>query len=139
MKKNKSLFLTSIALASVLALSACGGSGDNASSSSPAASSPAASAPASAPAAGQTIETTVEASNFQFEPAEINAKVGDTLKLTFKNKNGVHGLAIDGLNVDLKDGETAEIVLDKAGTYDFYCSIMCGAGHDNMTGKIVVE
>jgi cytochrome c oxidase subunit 2 len=136
-KTKKTLFLSSLALASALALSACGGK-DSAPSPAPSESAPAATESA-APAEGQTIEVTVEASNFAFEPAEIKAKVGDTIKLTLKNKSGLHGLAVDGLNVDIKDGETATIVLDKAGTFEYYCSIMCGAGHDNMTGKIIVE
>lgn len=138
-KTKTSLILSSLALASVLALSACGGSNSGSSSSPAASSSAPAATQSAAPAGGQTIEATVVAKNFAFEPTEINAKVGDTLKLTLKNESGVHGLGIDGLNVNLKNGETATIVLDKAGTYDFYCSIMCGAGHDNMTGKIVVE
>lgn len=137
-KSKKALILSSLALASVLALSACGGKESSTPSASPSASAPAATESA-APAGGETIEVTVNATNFAFEPAEIKAKVGDTLKLTLTNKAGLHGLAVDGLNVDIKNGETATIVLDKAGTYEFYCSIMCGAGHDNMTGKIVVE
>jgi len=150
-KKTKSASLLAVAaLASVLALSACGGNNDSEASVSPSASaspsasdvasSPSASAPASAPAAGgETKEITLTATNFQFDQQEIKAKVGDTLKLTLKNDSGNHGVKIDGLDVDLKNGETAEIVLDKAGTYDFYCSIMCGAGHDNMTGQLIVE
>jgi cytochrome c oxidase subunit 2 len=137
------LLLAATALASALALSACGSNNDSASSAPAASESASASAPAasaSAPAAsGETKEITVTATNFVFDQTEIHAKVGDTLKLTLQNKDGVHGMEIPDLNVNLKGGDTAEIVLDKAGTYDFYCSIMCGAGHDNMTGQLIVE
>ncbi|WP_239614847.1 cupredoxin domain-containing protein [Cohnella mopanensis] len=142
MKKqsNKlSLFFALVALAAVLALSACGNNNDSASSPSASAEAPA-SASASAPAAGgETKEITITATNFKFSEEVINAKVGDTLILNYKNENGNHGLGINDLNVKLKNGESATIVLDKAGTYEFNCSIMCGTGHDNMVGKLVVE
>ena len=77
--------------------------------------------------------------NWSFSEPEIRANVGDTLKLTMINEIGVHGLKIDEFDVKIKDGETATIKLDKAGTYEFYCSIQCGQGHDNMVGQIIVE
>nr|AYQ75441.1 cytochrome C oxidase subunit II [Cohnella candidum] len=146
-KKASKLSLALAALVAVFALSACGSnnndaaSSPSASASSPAASSSAAASPsASAPAAGgETKEITVTATNFQFDQTEIHAKVGDTLKITLKNDSGNHGLEIKDLNVTLKNGETATVVLDKAGTYDYNCSIMCGSGHDNMTGELIVE
>nr|WP_221626693.1 cupredoxin domain-containing protein [Cohnella lubricantis] len=118
-----------------MALSACGDNGNN-----NAANSPAATASASAPAAGgQTQEITLEATNFQFSPADIQAHVGDTLKITLKNASGNHGVEIPDLGVSLKNGESAEVKLDKAGTFDFNCSIQCGSGHDNMVGTITVS
>jgi len=142
MKKTttkSTLFFALITLAAVLALSACGSKNNDNAASSPSASADA-SASASAPAAaGETQEITVDATNFQFEPQEIKAKVGDTVKLTLKNVSGNHGLAIPDLGVKIKNGETATIVLDKAGSYEFNCSIMCGTGHDSMTGQLIVE
>jgi cytochrome c oxidase subunit 2 len=136
------LFVALVALTAVLALSACGNN-NNSASSSPSASSDAsasASASTSAPAAGgETKEITLTATNFQFDNQEIKAKVGDTIKLTLKNKSGNHGFEIPDLGVKIKNGETATIVLDKAGTYDFNCSIQCGTGHDGMVGQLIVE
>lgn len=142
--KTKSfLFIALMALAAMLALSACGSNNDEG-SSSPSASAPASSSASeptsSAPAAGgQTIEVTVTATNFAFDPQEIKAKVGDTLKITLKNESGNHGVESKDLGFNLKNGETAEVVLDKAGTFEYNCSIMCGTGHDSMTGEIIVE
>jgi cytochrome c oxidase subunit 2 len=119
-----------LALITLFALSACGKSNNN--NSNP--QSP------SAPAGGgETIEITAHAVNWSFSPLEIIANVGDTLKLTLNNEKGVHGLQIDDLGVKIKNGETATIKLDKAGTYDFYCNIQCGQGHDNMVGQIIVQ
>ncbi|MCD9024130.1 cupredoxin domain-containing protein [Cohnella silvisoli] len=132
MRKSVLLFVL-VALAAVFALSACGNSKNN--SNSPAPSSPA----ASAPAGGAVKEVTITAVNWKFDQPEIKAKVGDTLKLTLVNKSGVHGFTSDELGIKLKNKQTQEVKLDKAGTYEFHCSIQCGQGHDNMTGNIIVE
>ncbi|BBI33542.1 cupredoxin domain-containing protein [Cohnella abietis] len=138
MKIKTSLLLTIVALAAMLALSACGSNNSKNNSSSPSASAPSASE--SQPAAGgQTIEATIDATNWKFDVTEIKAKVGDTLKLTLNSSEGNHGVSIDDLGLKIKKGETVEIKLDKAGTFEFNCNIMCGQGHDNMTGNIIVE
>lgn len=125
-----------LALVSLLTLSACGKSNDqNANTQAPSAASPT----QGAGGGGNTLEITEKAVNWSFSEPEIRAKVGDTLKLTLVNERGVHGLGIEDLGVDIKGGETATIQLDKAGTYDFHCSIQCGQGHDNMVGQIIVE
>jgi cytochrome c oxidase subunit 2 len=144
LSSKSTLFLALVALAAVLALSACGSNNNNDASSSsseaPASAPASSSASASVPAAsGETKEITVTATNFQFDNTEIKAKVGDTIVLTLKNDSGNHGLEIKDLDVNIKNGETATIVLDKAGTYDFNCSVMCGTGHDSMAGQLIVE
>ena len=121
-----------LALVVLFALSACGKSNNNN------ANSPSPSAPAGA-GGGATKEVTVNAVNWAFSEPEIVANVGDTLMLTLNNQSGVHALAIGDLGVNIKGGETATIKLDKAGTYEFHCSIQCGQGHDNMVGEIIVQ
>lgn len=141
MKKKSYLFLTIVAIAAVMALSACGSNNNNnaGTASSPAASQAASPAASGAAAGGETKEITIDAKSFQFTPDKIDAKVGDTLKITLKNSEGNHGLAIPDLGVNLKNGETATVTLDKAGSFDYNCSIQCGSGHDNMTGTITVS
>lgn len=141
--KKTYLFFALVAIAAFFVLSACGNNGnDNAASSSdaPASASSSASAPASGGASGGTTqEITVHAKNFEFDKKEIKLHVGDTVKLTLENTDGVHGLEVPDFNVNIKNGETATFTVDKAGTYDFNCSVQCGSGHDNMTGQIIVE
>lgn len=148
MKKlnNKTyLFFALIAIAAFLVLSACGkSSNDNAASGSDAPASASASSSATSPASGgasggTTQEITVHAKNFEFDKKEIKLHVGDTVKLTLENTDGVHGLEVPDFNVNIKNGETATFTVDKAGTYDFNCSVQCGSGHDNMVGQIIVE
>ncbi|MGX9134226.1 cupredoxin domain-containing protein [Rummeliibacillus sp. JY-2-4R] len=89
---------------------------------------------------GNVVEVTITSKNFDFDQKEIKAKVGDTVKIHFKNDEGAHGFGLDAFGgISIKNGETAEFVVDKAGTYEYYCTLMCGQGHDNMMGKLIVE
>ena len=140
MRKKSASFLALVSLAAVVALSACGNNNNN-SNASPSASAPAASSPAaSAPAAGgETKDITINATNFEFDQQDIQLHVGDTVNLTLKNTSGAHGIEIPDLGVNVKNNQTVTFTVDKAGTYDFNCSIQCGSGHDNMTGTITVS
>ncbi|MCJ8011256.1 cupredoxin domain-containing protein [Paenibacillus sp. KQZ6P-2] len=89
--------------------------------------------------AGGAQDIKVTATNFQFSPAEIKVKKGDKVKITLQNKEGAHGFEIPDFKVNLQKDGSAEFTADKAGTHEFHCSVMCGAGHDNMVGKIIVE
>jgi heme/copper-type cytochrome/quinol oxidase subunit 2 len=88
---------------------------------------------------GNVVEVNVKMTNFQFDTKEIKAKAGDTIKLTVANETGGHGFAIDEFGVDVKGGETVEFIADQKGEFEYYCSLMCGTGHDNMVGKLIVE
>jgi cytochrome c oxidase subunit II len=128
MKWKHLLILWAAALTIVFMLSACGVSNNNnATNTTPPAGG------------GQTKTITVTATNFSFDPPTINLNVGDTVKLTLKNVNGNHGFEIPDLKINLKNGETATFTVDKAGSFDYNCSIQCGSGHDNMTGTITVS
>ena len=88
---------------------------------------------------GNVVEVTVNATSFEFDKKEIRAKAGDMIELNMVNDTGAHGLSIDEFNVDVKGGETVEFVADKKGEFEFYCSLMCGTGHDSMVGKLIVD
>ncbi|MEH7236436.1 outer membrane protein assembly factor BamB family protein [Bacillus sp. JJ1562] len=94
--------------------------------------------PATTEANGNVIEINLTAKNFEFDPQEIQAKVGDTIRFTMSNDSGLHGIALDEFGMNLKEGETFEFVVTKAGEFQYYCSIPCGPGHDNMTGTLIV-
>ena len=75
-----------------------------------------------------TKSFTVDGDNFKFLPNAMTVKKGDTVKITFKNTGGVHDLKIDEFGVataKLAGGqeETVTFVADKAGTFEYYCSI----------------
>lgn len=127
MKKWMTLGLT---LMLVFVLSACGSKTNNNTSNESAGGTT---------GAGGTQDIKVTATNFQFQPAEIKVKKGDKVKITLVNKEGAHGLEIPDFKVNLQKDGSAEFTADKAGEHEFHCSVMCGAGHDNMVGKIIVE
>jgi cytochrome c oxidase subunit 2 len=99
-------------------------------------------------AAGQATspavhEITMTASSYQFDPAVITVKKGDQVRLIVTATDRRHGINIDGYDIDqtLKPGEptTIEFTADKAGTFEFKCSVYCGMGHQKMKGKLIVE
>ena len=87
---------------------------------------------------GNTVELVIEASDFKFDQAEYRVKAGDTVNVTFKNVQGLHGIDIQGYKIKLKNGETATFVA-APGEYLINCNIMCGPGHSGMRSKLIVE
>lgn len=92
--------------------------------------------------ATQESTTTLEAGSFYYKPRVINAKVGEKIKVVMTSKDMMHDFNIDELNVRMpitKTGNTNTVgfTADKAGTYEFYCSV---ANHrtKGQVGKLVV-
>jgi nitrous-oxide reductase len=82
-----------------------------------------------------------------FTPDIVTAKVGDKvivhLTNTEQTADATHGFAVPTRNVmlSLDPGETTtvEFVVDKPGTYSFYCTEFCSALHLEMQGWLIVE
>jgi len=77
---------------------------------------------------GNVVTIEVNGTNFKFEPATINVSQGDTVKVVFTSTQGFHDFVIDEFDVKTKQlgqGESEEVtfVADKAGTFEFYCSV----------------
>lgn len=120
----KKTILMLLALCVVFAIAACGKKDD-----APAAS-------ASGPATG---DLKIVATNWKFDKETYNVKKGETLKVSLDSKEGAHALKINGINVEVKAGQSKDITFDKAGTYEIICSIPCGTGHATMKSKLIVE
>lgn len=80
---------------------------------------------------------------FEFDPKEIRVKQGDTVKITFNNTQGFHNWTLDQYNVQTKQiqagqSDSIQFVADRAGTFEYYCSV---GNHRamGMVGKLVVE
>lgn len=88
-------------------------------------------------------EFTIESKGLSFTPNEIKVKVGDKVKITYRNTLGKHDWTLDEFEaktqlLDAGQEETVEFVADVAGSYEFYCSV---AGHRaaGMKGMLIVE
>ncbi len=80
----------------------------------------------------------IVASNWKFTPSTIELHVGEPTTLRLTSSEGVHGLKSDELGIPqttIAPGNwaTVEVTPRKAGTYVLHCTIVCGAGHRNMT------
>lgn len=79
-----------------------------------------------------------------WEPKVLELNVGDRVIITATNEDLYdHGLTISAFNIfevlQAKSETTIDFVVDADGEFDFYCSIPCGAGHQRMTGKVIVS
>lgn len=88
-------------------------------------------------------EVTVEGSEFKFVADTLTVKKGEKIKLTFKNTGKMpHDWVVDELGVRTKvissgSTEVLEFTPDKAGVFEYYCSV--GKHRENgMVGKITV-
>lgn len=85
----------------------------------------------SVPARAETIQIVVD--KMAFAPAQISAKIGDTIEWVNKDIL-VHTATVRGdWEVMLPLKKSGQIVLKKAGTIDYYCRF-----HPNMKGQITV-
>lgn len=70
----------------------------------------------------------IDGSNYKFTPNVLKVNEGDSVRITFKNTQGMHNFMIDEFNAKSKTistGETDELsfVASKKGTFEFYCSV----------------
>ncbi len=90
-----------------------------------------------------TYQVYVVARMWQFDPPEIDVPVGSTVDFYLTSKDVTHGFNIADKSVNMMavyGGITETTVhFDKPGTYSILCHEYCGAGHQSMTGKVVVS
>ena len=126
--------VAAIALLAVVAAAGCAGGSTAAPANvtpSAAASAAGQSAAASAPAAGPAV--TIK--DFAFNPATIQAKVGDTITWT-NSDSTAHTVTLDDKSVDsgnVAPSATFSHAFTQAGTFTYHCEI-----HKQMKGTITV-
>lgn len=78
----------------------------------------------------------VKIKNFAFTPAEMKIKVGETVTWTNEDSAPHTATASDGSfdSKNLSQGQSFSFTFDKAGTYDYICSV-----HPSMKAKVIVE
>lgn len=86
----------------------------------------------------------VVASNWKFTPNTVTVPAGQPATLRLTSSGGVHGLKSDELGIPETTimpnrFTTVTFTPKKAGTYVLHCSIVCGAGHSDMTLTVKVQ
>lgn len=71
---------------------------------------------------------TVTGKNFAFSPTTMTVNKGDRVRVTLNDIDGNHDFVIDEFNAKTKvlksgESETIEFIADKAGTFEYYCSV----------------
>ncbi len=83
----------------------------------------------------RTIE--IHAHRFEFVPAEITVKKGETVTLDLISDDVTHSLFIEalGINTTIARGHPAQVQITPQNTGDFggRCGHFCGSGHGKMT------
>lgn len=92
-----------------------------------------------------TADVTVDVSgkNFEFSVTEIRVSEGDVVTINFESESGFHDWVVDEFKAAsprVRDGEKTSVtfVADRAGIYEYYCSV--GEHRANgMVGTLIVE
>ena len=97
-------------------------------------------APQSAEPAEKVIKIT--AKRFNYTPGEVKVKKGVPVILELTSQDILMGFNLPDFNVraDIVPGKVTRLRLtpDKVGTFVFLCDIFCGAGHEEMNGRLIV-
>ena len=95
-------------------------------------------------ALGQTGETVVRIRTRKFEylPAEVTLKVGVPVVIELEAEDITMGFNLPDfkLRSDVVPGKLTRLPFtpDRIGTFDYYCDVFCGDGHEDMSGKMRV-
>ena len=99
--------------------------------------------PALAGADEPTRTVDITAKRFEFVPATVTLKKGETVRLRVTSEDVTHGLFLRPLKIDtdIVPGQTQELTVTPqvSGTFTAICHHFCGSGHGNMKLTVIVE
>jgi cytochrome c oxidase subunit 2 len=80
---------------------------------------------------------------YEIQPADIRLKLGEPVEFHVTASDVQHGFDVPGLGIKEPVQPSHEAVFaftpDRKGEFEVKCGILCGAGHDRMRGKVIVE
>ena len=86
-------------------------------------------------------EVQVVAKQFTFEPAVIQVRAGEPVRLVIRSTDRVHGFSIRELKIDVQIPRNGNVVFEftapRPGRYQIDCSEFCGSGHGQMKAALV--
>ena len=75
-------------------------------------------------------------------PSRVEVPQGKEIELIVSSMDVEHGIAVPGLGIrePVQPGRPTivKFLAKQAGSYPMKCSVLCGRGHDQMTGEIVI-
>jgi heme/copper-type cytochrome/quinol oxidase subunit 2 len=93
-------------------------------------------------AAAQTHRLTIDMAQYEFAPGRVRVNEGDTVVITLRAEDVVHGFYLDGYGVQqrVEPGVEQQItfVADRRGKFRYRCSVSCGPMHPFMIGELIV-
>jgi cytochrome c oxidase subunit 2 len=92
---------------------------------------------------GERVVIEVTTEQFKFTPNIINVTYGSDVTLRITSLDVTHGFQVDEYkiyNVVVPAGETVDVNFRATirGEFYFYCTVLCGTGHANHLGTLVV-
>ncbi|HYW71005.1 MAG TPA: DUF5777 family beta-barrel protein [Pyrinomonadaceae bacterium] len=88
------------------------------------------------------VEIKVVAKKFEFDPRTITVQKGRPVRLLITSADVDHGFKVDelGLNQNIPAHKTVKVEFtpNQVGRFEFKCSVVCGSGHDDMLGELIV-
>jgi plastocyanin len=88
-------------------------------------------------------EITIAAKDGAFQPAKVEVRQNDLVKVTFAAEDGPHSLNIDAYRIAkrARPGRPAvfEFRADRAGTFPYYCNLSESGGSHDMRGELIVR
>jgi len=84
----------------------------------------------------------IQARSYEYSPATIDVQRGDRVTLELESTDTVHGLRIDGYDLEVRSspGQPALLTFlaDRPGVFRLRCSVTCGPLHPFMIGRLRV-
>jgi cytochrome c oxidase subunit II len=88
-------------------------------------------------------EITIAAKDGAFQPAKVEVRQNDLVKVTFTAEDGPHSLNVDAYRIAkrARPGRPAvfEFRADQAGTFPYYCNLSESGGPHDMRGELIVR
>jgi cytochrome c oxidase subunit 2 len=89
------------------------------------------------------VRIQVKMKKYTFDPPLIRVKQGDLVELEISAADVQHGFSIPDLEIrePVPRGRsvTVRFRAEQRGQFKIKCSILCGPGHDEMQGTLIVE
>jgi cytochrome c oxidase subunit 2 len=96
---------------------------------------------ATAPKATHQVSVTMK--KYEISPAEIRIKRGEEVEFHISTTDVQHGFAVPalGINEPVQPLHPAVFAFtpQQKGEFEVKCGVLCGAGHDRMQAKLIVE